>query len=104
MKILINDTTSIHPAQAQNWIQWMQNIVIPLVKNESCIESFRLTKIKGGEDENGITYALQFICKDVADYQHFSQHFDPKLQEEQKNRFQGHFGSFRSVLEVLEEV
>lgn len=53
MKFLINDTTSIQPSHDKTWMQWMQSIVIPLVKNEESIESFRLTKIKGGENEFG---------------------------------------------------
>jgi hypothetical protein len=103
MKLLINDTISIHPDHSKEWLNWIQQVVMPLVKKEDGIESFRLTKIQGNEDENGITYALQFICPDELAYKEFVGNFDPKLQREQLNRFRGNFGSFRSILEVLDE-
>jgi len=103
MKLLINDTVSITPDQSDQWLSWMKSTVIPLIKNDQSIESFRLTKIKGESDENGVTYACQFICSDEENYSGFINNFDPKLQREQLNRFRGNFGSFRSILEVLEE-
>ena len=104
MKLLINDTISIHPDHAKSWLNWIHLVVMPLVKKQSVIESFRLTKIRGNEDENGITYALQFICPDEGSYADFINNFDPKLQREQQNRFRGNFGSFRSILEIIDEV
>ena len=103
MKLLINDTISIHPQQAENWLNWIHAIVLPIVKKESGIESFRVTKIRGNDDENGISYALQFICPDETAYSDFIENLDPKLQQEQLNRFSGNFGTFRSVLEIIEE-
>lgn len=104
MKLLINDTISISNEYSKTWLNWMETIAIPLIKKESTIESFRLTRIKGGEDENGITFALQFIFKNEETYHQFVEGFDPKWQQEQQNRFRGQFGSFRSVLEVLEDI
>lgn len=103
MKTLINDTISITPQHHESWLRWMRTIVMPMIKNEPALESFRLTRIKGGGDENGITYACQFICPNAQAYSDFIDNFDPKLQREQENRFSGNFGSFRSILEVLDE-
>jgi hypothetical protein len=103
MKLLINDTISVHPQHAENWLNWIQAIVLPVVKKESVIESFRVTRIRGNDDEHGITYALQFICPDETAYSDFIENFDPRLQQEQQNRFSGNFGAFRSVLEIIEE-
>jgi len=102
-KLLINDTIRIAHSEADSWLNWMQQIVFPILKKSSLIESYRLTRIKEDEADDGVSFACQYICSDSITYSDFINNFDPKIQQEQINRFSGKFGTFRSVLEILEE-
>ena len=102
-KLLINDTVRVAENQAQNWVSWMKGTVFPLALKSGYVESYRLTQIVGDGGEDGISFACQYICRDNDRYSNFINNFDPKIQQEQMNRFGGSFGSFRSILEILEE-
>jgi len=102
-KLLINDTIRITESHADIWLKWMKQIVFPMVQKSPLIESYRLTRIKGDEANDGISFACQYICPDSVTYSNFINNFDPKIQQEQMNRFKGHFATFRSVLEIIEE-
>lgn len=102
-QILINDTIRISHEESQNWLNWMKNIVIPGIKKRDEIHSIRITKIQDDQGEDGITFACQYICPDTHTYSEFIDNFDLQIQQEQNNRFRGHFGSFRTVMEILLE-
>lgn len=102
-KILINDTIQISHDKASVWLEWMQNIVIPGIQKQKEIHSVRVTKIMEGGGPDGITFACQYICPNTHTYSEFINNFDIKIQQEQNNRFQGHFGTFRTVMEIMLE-
>jgi hypothetical protein len=102
-KILINDTIRISGELGDSWLQWMKTVVLPLVRNSGFIESYLISRIPEDDAGDGITFACQFICPDKDKYSDFINNFDPKIQQEQNNRFGGQFGRFRTILEVLEE-
>jgi hypothetical protein len=102
-KLLINDTVRIAASHSDAWHSWMKQVVFPLALKSGTIESYQLTKITGDEADDGISFACQYICLNSDRYSDFINNFDPKIQQEQTNRFGGYFGSFRSVLEILEE-
>ena len=103
MKIIINDTVSLTPEVRENWLNWMKAIVFPLAQKSQLLESCRLTQIRNEGGEENSSFAVQYICSNSDTYSEFINNFDPKIQQEQNNRFRGHFGAFRTVLEVLEE-
>ena len=102
-QIIINDTIRISHAEAQNWLKWMKNIVIPGLKKREEIQGVRITKIMDDKGADGITFACQYICPDSHTYSEFIDNFDLKIQQEQNNRFRNHFGTFRTVMEILLE-
>lgn len=102
-KILINDTIQISHDKVPAWLEWMQNIVIPGIQKRKEIHSVRVTKIIEDEVPHGITFACQYICLDTHTYSEFINNFDIKIQQEQNNRFRGHFGTFRTVMEIMLE-
>ncbi len=54
------------------------------------------------EEADGITYAMQYLSKDMATYEKYQAEFAPELQQKYKDRYDGKFAAFRTLLEVVD--
>jgi hypothetical protein len=100
--ILYNVTVAIDPTIEMEWLSWMRTIHIPDVMATGCFTESRISKVQTDEEENS-SYAITYLCssKDLLDK--YRTQFAPKLQKEHSEKFQGHFASFRTLLDVIEE-
>ncbi len=99
--ILYNVTVSIEQSIEEDWLQWMKQVHIPDVINTGYFQGHRLCRVIGG-DENGVTYAVQYICESLAQLQQYEIKHAPALREDYKKRYEGKYAAFRTVLEVIE--
>jgi hypothetical protein len=102
MKILYNVTIKIDAQIAEEWLDWMKTRHIPDVMATGKFESYRLLKIIGEEDEYGIGFAIQYIAPDIEHFEQYNKECAPSLQKEHTERYQGRYGAFRTLMEVLE--
>jgi len=102
-KILINDTIRIDHKHESDWLEWIKRIALPSMMKSGWFESYKITKILGDEGNDGVSYAVQSICRNNEAYEHFIKELDLKIQTEQMNRFKGQYGAFRTLLEIIEE-
>ncbi len=54
------------------------------------------------EDETGVSYSIQYLCRNMADLQKYQGAHAPRLQAEVKAKFDGKFVAFRTVLETVD--
>lgn len=54
------------------------------------------------EEEDGVTYAIQYFCKDLPTYFRYQEQYAPALQAETATRYKDRFVAFRTLLEILE--
>lgn len=99
--ILYNVTIKIDTAIHQEWLQWMRAEHIPAVMNTGCFESHRVCKLMT-EEEDGVTYAIQYFCKDLPTYFRYQENYAPALQAETATRYKDRFVAFRTLLEILD--
>jgi hypothetical protein len=102
MKILYNVTIKIDAQIAEEWLDWMKSTHIPDVMDTGKFESYRLLKIYGEEDEYGIGFAIQYIAPDIESFDQYNKEHAPALQKEHSERYQGRYGAFRTLMEVLD--
>lgn len=101
--ILYNVTVNIDENVAEEWLQWMKEKHIPDVMATGMFLENRICRIDGFE-EGGLSYAIQYVAPDQAHYDRYQEEFAAKLQEEHTLRYQGKFGAFRTVLEIIHQV
>ncbi len=53
------------------------------------------------EEEQGITYSIQYTAKDMETYEKYEREHAPRLQKEVTDRYANKFVAFRTLLEVV---
>lgn len=100
--IIYNVTINIEEAVAPSWLKYMRETHIPDVMSTGCFEKFVLCDLLTRQsDEDGLTYTIQYYCKNMEKYDLYNEKFSPALQQEHNNLYGGKFVAFRSLMKVL---
>ena len=99
--IIYNATLNVDDEIHFKWLDWMQKEHIPAVLSTGLFTGYRLCRLLDVED-NGTTYAVQYSCKTLEDYNNYKENFAPALQQEGITKFQDRFTAFRTLMEVVE--
>lgn len=100
--ILYNVTVKIEPEIKEEWLQWMKSKHIPEVMATGNFTHYRLCRLLEQNDEEEITYVIQYLCNSAAHYNRYIEHHAPLLQKKHHEKFKNHFVAFRTVMEVLD--
>lgn len=98
--IIYNVTVNIDADVHNEWLKWMKEIHIPDVMKTGLFIENKICRILA-EEQGGLSYSIQYLCKDMATFKKYEQEFAPKLREEHSLRFAGKFAAFRTLLEVV---
>ena len=101
--IVYNVTVKIEHDIHDHWLEWMQEVHIPEVMATRCFKKWSLNKLLGTDEEEGITYAVQYHCPSFEKLQFYQANFATALQADYKKQFQGKYVVFRSLLELIAE-
>ena len=100
--IFYNVTIKILPEVAAEWEQWMQQQHIPDVLKTNVFKWARFSKLLTLDNEDGITYSIQYCCKSMKEIHSYQAHFALKLQQEHSDKFKDKFVAFRSIMEEVQ--
>ena len=100
--ILYNVTINIDHDVHDEWLGWMKTKHIPAVLNTGLFIENRICRILDVE-EGGKAYSIQYLLKNIDDYDTYQKEFAPSLQLEHTQKYQGEFAAFRTILEVVHE-
>lgn len=102
MKLLYNVTISIDKKVEDDWREWMTNVHIPDVMSTGRFLSYSMQKVLGSEPEDmGVTYAVQYVAPNEESYNLYQQEDAPKLQAAHHKRYNGYYGAFRTLMEIV---
>src|SRR4029079_9437026 len=101
--LIYNVTVKVSSEACHDWLQWMQDIHIPEVMATACFKSFRLLHLEGYDDEEGITYAIQYTCPNQELFAIYQREHGPSLQRKHQHAFDGKFVAFRTILRMISE-
>ena len=100
--ILYNVTINVDDESHDEWIDWMQNVHIPMVIDTGMFLSHKmfwlLTRF---DDETGTTYSVQYQLKDLESFEKYRTEFAPALQQETMKKFGDRFNAFRTIMEEV---
>lgn len=101
--IVYNVTVKIDHEIHDDWVRWMQAIHIPDVLATGLFEGYRMHRLLFPDEEDGVSYAIQYLCRDIVDYHRYQLNHAPALQKAHSERYEGHFFAFRTLLELVAE-
>ncbi len=103
--IIYNVTVKIDLDVHEEWLQWMREVHIPEVLATNLFEGgHRMARVLLQDESDGITYSIQYRCRDMATLQRYSSQFAPMLQRSHQERYQDKFVAFRTVMELVDGV
>ena len=101
--IIYNVTVKIDNAVHDDWLNWMKTIHIPDVMQTGYFESHQMARVLLQDEKDGVTYAIQYTCKDLTTLQTYSAKAAPALQREALERYpDGQMVAFRTLLEIVD--
>lgn len=99
--IIYNVTVKIDNDVHDEWLAWMCEVHIPDVLNTGHFTANQIAKVLV-DDEDGITYSIQYRCRTMADLEQYQRDHAPRLQAEHSERYRDKFVAFRTLLEVVD--
>lgn len=99
--ILYNVTIKIDHDVHLDWMWWMKQIHIPDVMRTGYFTEYKLCRILGDDDEQGVTYAVQYFSPDMAAFKAYQDEHAPRLQREVAERFPNKYVAFRTLMQVI---
>ncbi len=100
--LLYNVTVTVDIEIHEDWVKWMQESHIPDVMMTGMFMSYRMCRLIGHEHTESEIYTVQYLVKDMAHLTRYQHEFGPDLQQEHRERFDGKYAAFRTVMEVLD--
>ena len=104
--IIYNVTVNIESSVHDEWIRWMKEVHIPDVMKSGLFLENRMLKVLGDDPDQigtgGATYAIQYTCRNIADFRKYETEFAPGLRKEHQEKFKDQFVSFRTLLELVD--
>lgn len=99
---LYNVTITVDIDIHEDWARWMRDSHIPDVMTTGMFLSYRMGRLMGHEHVDSEIYTVQYLVKDMAHLRRYQEEFAPKLQQEHRDRYDGKFAAFRTVMEVID--
>ena len=100
--IVYNVTIKVNPEIHEEWVNWMKQIHIPDVLATGFFTAYKMMKLLR-EEEDGITYAIQYYCEEMRDLHLYQVKHAARLQAIHTARYKDKYVAFRTLLEVVSE-
>ena len=99
--ILYNVTIGIDKEVELEWINWMKNEHIPKVIATGMFSSHRMFKVISQEEEDSVSYSIQYFSEDLDKVVHYLENLAPPLVEEHMQKYKNRHVAFRTLLEEV---
>ncbi len=98
--IIYNVTVKVDHEVHDDWLNWMQQVHIPEVMGTGKFVEHQIAKVLV-DDQDGITYAIQYKCASMQDLEAYQSDHAPALQRDHAERYKDKFVAFRTLLELI---
>lgn len=100
--ILYNVTVQIESQIAEEWMGWMIQTHIPEVMETGLFLGYKVLEITNDTDPHP-TFAFQYKCKSITDFNKYAELHAAKLQSAHKDRYEGKYVAIRTIMKILHE-
>lgn len=98
--VLYNVTIKVDTSVAEEWLQWMKEEHIPDLMQTGCFKDAKLFRLLEVDEQDGITYAAQYFCADMGNYQSYIDGHADEMRARGLARFPDKFVAFRTLMEL----
>ena len=99
--IVYNVTLKVDHTIASDWLAWMKNEHIPDVVGTGCFTHATIFHLFEADDEEGVTYAVQYHAKDPSLYNQYLSQFADQMRKKAIDKWGNKFIAFRTVMQVV---
>ncbi|MBS1758987.1 MAG: DUF4286 family protein [Bacteroidetes bacterium] len=99
--IVYNVTVKITPEIETEWIKWQKEEHIPEVMASGFFTDYQFYRLLHDE-EDGITYIVQYFAKTMSDYDSYAEQKAPELRKKSMDKWGNRFIAFRTVMKVVD--
>lgn len=99
--ILYNVTVKVMPSIEKDWLQWMKEAHIPEVLATGKFTDARLWKMMDIDEEDGITYAVQYTTDTIEQYRAYLDEHASVMRQKGIDKWGDRFIAFRTVMEEI---
>lgn len=100
---IYNVTIKIDNSIEQPWLDWMIKEHIPEVMATGMFTEYRICRLVGLEENDGITFAIQYHVLDLDTFQKYQKEHAPRLKVQGKKLFPNKFVAFRTMMQILDK-
>ena len=100
--IAYNVTVKVELDIHDDWLAWMKEVHIPEVLETGMFKSHRMFRLLEQDEQDGITYSIQYFLPGMTDYFRYQEEFAPALQKAHTDRYSGKFVAFRTIMKVVD--
>jgi hypothetical protein len=99
--ILYNVTVKVDHEIHQEWLKWMKRVHIPAIMETGMFMEYKMCRLLGVDEEDGITYAIQYLSPNMTTYQLYQEKHAYNLQKDHANRYKGKYVAFRTLMKIV---
>ena len=99
---IYNVTTKVSREISEAWLDWLKKEHIPDLVNTGCFSHAIILHLFEADDEDGITYAVQYHAGSKALYERYIEKFSDELRKKAHDKWGNQFISFRSIMQVVD--
>lgn len=99
--IIYNVTLKIDHSIQEEWVKWMKEEHIPDLLQTGLFTDGRLCKLLEQDETDGLTYAAQYHCKSLEEYNQYISDHATEMREKAFTKFGNKFIAFRTVMEII---
>lgn len=96
---IYNVTVNIENDVHEEWLAWMKEQHIPDVMETGLFLACRMLQVMV-QEEQGVTYSIQYEVKDQETLQLYNEVYAAKLQQEHTEKYKDKFVAFRTLLRL----
>jgi len=101
MGIIYNVTIKVQRNIADDWLQWLIQEHAPQIIATNCFKKFTALKLLEQDEEEGITYAIQYFADNMQSYERYISQFADHFRKESLNKWGEKFIAFRTLMQVV---
>lgn len=99
--IIYNVTTMVSPSIHDQWLNWMKEEHLPEIMATGLFQRNQLMRLLDVDEEQGITYAVQFFALTIDDYSTYISNHAPALRLKGTQKWGEQVVGFRTLMEIV---
>ncbi|GJM33096.1 MAG: hypothetical protein DHS20C18_20970 [Saprospiraceae bacterium] len=99
--LVYNITVKIGHEVRHDWVRWMKEVHIPEIMDTGLFVKHRMFRLLGVDETDGITYAIQYVCNGMTEYQLYQEKHAYSMQQSHHDRYKDNYVAFRTLMETV---